>query len=203
MTRFSRKMLIYIMSIIFLLLATDTLILTRSDEVPSLYQESRDLKFPAFSTKDLRGNIVTQEIFMGKLSVVCLWVTKDAATGRSLLADLSAWQNAEPSFQLIGIVGDVRDTDAPETVAVAQSIAQDCAADIPQLLVNDELTDFLRRIRNAPTVCFFDNRGNIVGQPIVGNEPDLVKKEARRLLNANALGAELGHAVQNSLFLRP
>ena len=184
---------------VFLLLTLDVFLISRLDEVPSIYQESQALRFPEFCTKDLRGNTVTHEIFQGKFSIVCLWVTQDAATSRELLNSLSAWRSTSPEpFQLIGIVGDLRDTESPKRLASTQKIVEDWD-DVPQLLVNDELADFLRRVRNAPTVCFVNEDGELVGQPVVGNEPALIRKEAERWMERDSVPNELGRNIQDRL----
>ena len=61
-----------------------------------------------------------------------------------------------------------------------QTIAQDIP--IPQLLVNDNMAPFLTTIKAAPTICFVNPYGQLIGQPVTGYETDLIKKEARRLM---------------------
>lgn len=197
----SRKIFLIPFLTVFLLLVLDAFLISRLDEVPSIYQKSQSLPFPEFRTKDLHGNTVTHEIFQGKFSIVCLWVTQDATTSRELLESLSSWKNACPKpFQLIGIVGDLRDTEPPEKLAVAQEIVGDCPEDVPHLLANDDMEGFLRRIHNAPTVCFVNEHGELVGQPVVGNEPGLIRKEAERLMEMDSLQNEIARKIQNSLF---
>ena len=200
MSKFSRKIVLIPLMTVFLLLAVDVFLISRMEEVPSIYQESHALEFPAFRTKDLKGNIVTDAVFRGRFSVVCLWVTQDPA-GYELLSSLSAWREAsDKPFQLVGIVGDVRETDPAEKISAAQSLAAACAEHIPHLLVNDEMEGFLKRIRNAPTVCFIDEQGCLVGQPVIGNEPDLIRKEVRRLMEADSPQGQAGRKIQDSLF---
>ncbi|MBQ7479362.1 MAG: hypothetical protein IJT01_10815 [Selenomonadaceae bacterium] len=197
----SRKIFLLPFLTIFLLLLLDAFLISRLDEVPSIYQKSQSLPFPEFRTRDLRGNTVTHEIFRGKFSIVCLWVMQDATTSRELLETLSAWRNTSPKpFQLMGIVGDLRDTEPPERLDVAREIVGDCPEDVPHLLVNDDMEGFLRRIHNAPTVCFVNEHGELVGQPVVGNEPDLIRKEAERLMERDSLQNEIAGKIQDSLF---
>ena len=197
----SRRIFLIPFLTVFLLLALDAFLISHLDEVPSIYQKSQSLQFPEFRTRDLRGNTVTHEIFQGKFSIVCLWVTQDATTSRELLESLSAWKSTCPKpFQLMGIVGDLQDTESSEKLATAQEIVEDCPEDVPHLLANDDMKDFLHRIHNAPTVCFVNEHGELVGQPVVGNEPDLIRKEAERLMERDSLQNEIARKIQDSLF---
>ena len=195
----SKKIFLIPFLTIFLLLTLDVFLISRLDEAPSIYQESKSLRFPEFRTKDLWGHTVTHEIFKGNFSIVCLWVTQDAMASHELMESLSAWRSASPKpFQIVGIIGDLRDTEPPERLSAVQKIVGDME-DVPQLLVNDELEDFLRRIRNAPTVCFVNEDGELVGQPVAGNEPVLIRKEAERLMETDSLQNELGRKIQDRL----
>lgn len=136
--------------------------------------------FPRFQTADLTGNTITNKVFTGKFTVLVLWVTKDE-NSRQLWHFLSDWQQAEAGrLQIIGLVGDARSTDDAAKIDYARQITAGFA--IPQLLVNDDMAEFLTTIRAAPTICFVDATGRLVGQPVTGFEPELIQKEARRLL---------------------
>lgn len=199
MSKFYLKLVLIPLIPVLLLIAVNIFLISRVEEVPSLYQENH-IAFPDFRTRDLRGNIVTQDIFMGRFSVVCLWVTREAGS-RDLLERLAAWkESSDEKFQLVGIVGDVRETDSADKISAARSMADVSGGNIPQLLVNDGMEDFLKRIRNAPTVCFVNEHGSIVGQPVIGNEPELIQKEALRLMQADSSQSRLGRKVQDSLF---
>lgn len=140
--------------------------------------------FPMFQTTDLAGNPITNKIFTGKFTVLVLWVTKDE-NSRQLWRFLSDWQQAEADrLQIIGLVGDVKNTDDADKISIARQMTAGYA--IPQLLVNDDMAEFLTTIRAAPTICFVDATGRLIGQPVTGYEPELIKKEARRLLATDA-----------------
>lgn len=204
MTRLSNRILLIPLLTVGLLLILDVFLISRMDEVPSIYQESHAISFPCFRTRDLNGNIVTHEIFVSKFSVVCLWVSKDAVASRELFRALSTWKaTLSTPVQLVGIIGDLRDTENQEGITAIQSAMKDIPDDIPQLLVNDDLTYFLQRLRNAPTICFVDEQGMLVGQPVIGNEPALIQKEAERLIGTNDKHGELERKIQNKLFHRP
>ena len=140
--------------------------------------------FPNFSTIDVNGRSATNEIFAGKFTILILWVTKDTQS-RQLLQTLSDWQREnQDKLQVIGLVGDVKSTDTAEKISLALQITADCQA--PQLLVNDDMTAFLTSIKTAPTICFVNPYGQLVGQPVSGYEIDLIKKEVRRLMTADS-----------------
>lgn len=151
--------------------------------------------FPQFQTTDLNGNTITNKIFTGKFTVLVLWVTKDE-NSRQMWRFLSDWQQTEADkLQIIGLVGDVKSTDDAVKIDNARQITT--GYDIPQLLVNDDMTEFLTTIRAAPTICFVDATGRFVGQPVTGFEPELSKKEAHRLLAVDSSAN-----VDKSLFMK-
>ena len=197
-----RKVLLPFLTV-FLLLLVHGIIIARPDDHPFLYRGVSSVQIPPFRTMDLQGNTVTQDIFMGNFTVVCLWVTQDADNSRKLLTSINDWRNSAPvAFQLIGMIGDLKDASDAARIAAASSVAGAIPA-VPQLFVNDDLADLLARIRNAPTVFFVDKSGNLVGQPVVGNEPLLVRKEAMRLIEAESEEGKVQKELQNILFWRP
>ena len=198
----SRKLLLPFLAA-FLLLSASGILIGRMDGHAFLYQDAKGVRIPPFQTKDLHGNNVTQDIFTGKFTVVCLWVTQDADSSGELLASIDAWRNsAQAPFQLLGMVGDLKDASDAARVSVALSVAGKVPA-APQILASDGLAGLLARIRNAPTVFFVDGQGNLVGQPVVGNEPLLVRKETMRLIRAESDNGKLRKRLQEILFYRP
>lgn len=188
-------------TVIFLILALDISLM--SNQPKTIYQlnENESLKFPAFKTRDIKGNIMTDEILYGKISMICLWVIKDAETSRELLKKLSELQkNFSGKIQFVGLIGDVKEDDNPEKIESAKQIAYNCSDDFFQLLINDDFYDFLTRLHNTPTICFTDENGNIIGQPIVGNEIQLIKKEATRLIEKDSPRTRALNSIQQDIF---
>ena len=143
--------------------------------------------FPQFQTRDLAGHVVSNEVFAGKFTVLVLWVVKDT-NSHQLLQELTDWQVHESAdIQIIGLIGDVKTTDNEDKIALAQTIVQDIPS--PQLLVNDDMAAFLTTIKAAPTICFVNPYGQLIGQPVTGYETDLIKKEVRRLMAADSPSA--------------
>ncbi|MBO6304182.1 MAG: hypothetical protein J6M62_03755 [Selenomonadaceae bacterium] len=184
---------------VFLLLALDGFIVSRISE-PYIYQNDKSFKISSFTAKDLNGNAITQDIFAKNFTVVCLWVTKEAENSRKVMADIENLKNSTSTdFQIIGIVGDLREDSDKQEFENARKITRDFK-NVLQIIPNDELIDILTKIRNAPTVFFVDDEGNIIGQPIVGNEPTLMKKELFRLTNKYSEQDKLKEKIHANIF---
>lgn len=181
-----------------LLLAADTLLLGRDG---AIHVEVAGAKFPTFRTETLDGVAVTDEIFAGKMTAVCVWTVRDVENSRAALNHLAAIAEELPeNAQFIGLVGDLKVEDGAEKRAAAKAIAADCSAIFPQLLTNDDFMLFLTRLRSAPTVVFIDSAGRLVGQPVVGDEPELVRKEFLRLMEKDSPRSLALKKIQKALF---
>lgn len=155
--------------------------------------------FPNFITTDLKGQTYSEEIFAHRLTLVCLWVTRDPEAVK-MLADLAAWQEEESNaIQLVGLVGDMKEDSPAESLAQAKAISENLPSSFHQLLTNDSLAPFLSAIRSAPTFVFVNEQGQIVGQPIAGWEMELIKKEAHRILSAGSPEAKQKNHLQSQL----
>lgn len=184
MTTIRQKKLWILPVLTLVLLAVDALFLGREG---AIHVDGAGDPFPAFRTESLDGRAVTDEIFAGKTTAVCVWTVRDAEISRAALQHLAGIVGELPeNAQFIGLVGDVKAEDDEEKRATAKTIASGCPAIIPQLLINDDFMPFLTRLRSAPTVVFIDSAGRLVGQPVVGDEPALVKKEFFRLIEKDA-----------------
>jgi len=177
-----KKFLIPILTVL-LLLAVDGFIVAFKQE-SYIYQNENKFQIPKFQAKSLSGKTITDDIFRGKLTVVCLWVTDDAANSQKLMSDIESLKTST-DFRLIGIVGDIKENGDKTRLEMAKNISQNLPK-IPQIIPNDELAAILTKIRNAPTIFFADDKGVIIGQPIIGNEPVLVEKELLRLTSKNS-----------------
>ena len=175
-----------------LLLAADAVFLGRDGSIlpgrdSAIHVSGAGEPFPSFRTETLDGRVVTDEIFAGKTTAVCVWVVRDEAGSRAALSRFSSLLGEWPeNVQFVGLVGDLKTSDDTEKRALAANIAADCPDSFPQLLVNDDFAPFLTRLRAAPTVAFVDGSGRLVGQPVVGDEPELVRKELVRLLEKDS-----------------
>ena len=198
MMAFRQKKLWLLPFLALLLLAADALLLGRDG---AIHVEVAGAKFPAFRTETLDGVAVTDEIFAGKMTAVCVWTVKDVENSRAALNHLAAIAEELPeNAQFIGLVGDLKAEDSADKRTTAKAIAADCPAIFPQLLINDDFMPFLTRLRSAPTVVFIDSAGRLVGQPVVGDEPELVKKELSRLLEKDSPRSLALNKIQKAIF---
>ena len=179
-----------------LLLVLDAALLGRDG---AIHADSAGAPFPAFSTVTLDGCAVTEKIFAGKTTVVCIWTVRDAGQCRAALEKLAALAESLPeNAQFVGVVGDLKTDDIAEKRAAAKEIA--AGFSFPQLIANDDFAPFLTRLRNVPTVVFIDSAGRLVGQPVVGDEPELVKKELSRLLEKDSPRSLALKKIQGAIF---
>ena len=180
------------------LLAADALLLGRDG---AIHVEVAGQPFPAFRTETLDGRAATDEIFAGKTTAVCVWTVRDANMSRAALQKLSAIAADFPQpAQFVGLVGDLKTGDGAENRAAAQEIAAGASPAFPQLMVNDDFTPFLSKLRSAPTIVFIDGAGRLVGQPVVDDEPELVKKELSRLLEKDSPRSLALKKIQKAIF---
>ena len=198
MSNLHQKKLWLLPFLALLLLAADALFLGRDG---AIHVDGAGDPFPAFRTESLAGRAVTDEIFAGKTTAVCVWTVRDAEISRAALQHLAAIVGELPeNAQFIGLVGDVKAEDDEEKRAAAKAIASGCPAIIPQLLINDDFMPFLTRLRSAPTVVFVDSAGRLVGQPVVGDEAELVRKEFLRLMEKDSPRNHALQKIQKALF---
>ncbi|MBP5200166.1 MAG: hypothetical protein J6Z82_05910 [Schwartzia sp.] len=198
MSNIRQKKLWLLPFLALLLLAADALLLGRDG---AIHVEVAGEPFPAFRTETLDGRLVTEELFAGKTTAVCVWIVSDAEPSRAALRKLSKTLTDLPeNAQFVGLVGDLKIEDGAEKRAAAKAIAADCPASFPHLLINEDFTPFLTKLRSAPTVVFIADSGRLVGQPVVGDEPELVRKELNRLLAQDSPRSRALRKIQKSLF---
>ncbi|MBR1553560.1 MAG: hypothetical protein IJ631_06080 [Schwartzia sp.] len=181
-----------------LLLVLDAALLGRDG---ATHVQGAGAPFPAFSTVTLDGCAVTEKIFAGKTTAVCVWTVRDAGQSHAALEKLAALAESLPeNAQFVGIVGDLKTEDNAEKRATAKEIAAGLPASFPQLMINDDFASFLTRLRSVPTVVFIDGAGRLVGQPVVGDEPELVKKEFSRLREQDSPRSLTLKKIQDAIF---
>ena len=198
MMAFRQKKLWLLPFLALFLLAADALFLGRDG---AIHVDGVGQPFPAFRTETLDGRAATDEIFAGKTTTVCVWTVRDANTSRAALQKLSAIAADFPQpAQFVGLVGDLKTGDGAEKRAAAKAIAAGGSAIFPQLLINDDFMPFLTRLRSAPTIVFIDSAGRLVGQPVVGDEPELVRKEFFRLIEKDSPRNLALQKIQKAMF---
>ncbi|MDR1771367.1 MAG: TlpA family protein disulfide reductase [Hungatella sp.] len=142
---------------------------------------------PTFTTKDLNGNTVTNDIFAKKkLTVVNVWGTFCGPCIEEM-PELEAWsKELSDDIQIIGIVGDIDGEKDTKHLNLAKKIVEKAGVSFINLNVNDNFKDLMDGIIGYPTTFLVDQSGAIVGDPIVGAEMDSYKSAVEAYLNGNA-----------------
>ncbi|MDR1377990.1 MAG: TlpA family protein disulfide reductase [Synergistaceae bacterium] len=132
--------------------------------------------FPAFSTKSLTGEQVTNSIFAEKkLTMLNFWATW-CPPCLDEMPDLGRLARTMPDgSQLIGVLIDVEDQ---ESIDEAQEILKETKADFLQILPVEEMNFFLRSVTAIPTTIFVDSQGKIVGSPLIGSRSEAAYRAA-------------------------
>ena len=141
--------------------------------------------FPAFTTVDLDGNTVTNDIFAGKtLTVVNIWGTFCGPCINEM-PELAQWDAEMPEgVQIIGLVSDLYSADDTETLETAKQICEATGVTFPSLIAGDDFLQLLSGVIGVPTTLFVDSSGAIVGEPIVGANVPAYKQFVEDYLNA-------------------
>ena len=141
--------------------------------------------FPAFTTVDLEGNTVTNDVFAGKkLTVVNIWGTFCGPCINEM-PELAQWDAEMPEgVQIIGLVSDLTSADDAETLEMAKAICEKTGVVFPSLIANDDFFPLLSGVIGVPTTVFVNGDGVIVGEPIVGANVPAYKQFVEDYLNA-------------------
>jgi thiol-disulfide isomerase/thioredoxin len=126
--------------------------------------------FPAFSSRSVTGERVTNAIFADvKLTVVNIWATW-CPPCRAEMPDLGLLGRSMPEgSRLVGIILDAEDAGA---MADAEEIFTEAHADFLQILPVKEMDSVLREVVAIPTTIFVDSQGKIIGKPLVGSRSE-------------------------------
>lgn len=129
--------------------------------------------FGSFSTTDLDGNPVDQQVFTAhKLTMVNIWATFCSPCIKEMpdLAQLQAEFSDE--LQIIGIVADAADKNGNALASKkeeALSIIETTGADYLHLLPSVSLNKaYLNNVNAVPETVFVDENGNQVGTRYIG-----------------------------------
>lgn len=129
----------------------------------------------SFTTTDLDGNAVTQDIFAGAdLTMVNIWATfcSPCIEEMPYLGQLKS-EYQDKGFNIVGIVADVQNSDGsiPEDgVSLAKEIVSQTGANYTHLLPSESLNSIiLNNVAAVPTTVFVDSKGNFVGEEYVGS----------------------------------
>lgn len=142
-------------------------------------------RMPDFTTTDLDGNTVTQDIFSEKdLTVVNVWGTFcNPCIGE--MPELGKWADEMPeNVQIIGFVSDITGSDDGEHLDLARKITEKAGVHFKNLITGDpQFNGFMSGIVGVPTTFIVDSQGNILGDPIVGAHVEDYKKAVEENLS--------------------
>lgn len=140
---------------------------------------------PDFSTTDLFGNVVTNQIFNEKdVTVVNVWGTFCAPCIEEM-PELGKWASEMPeNVQLIGLVSDVKGLDDEKYLSLAKKIVEKANANFPQLIAGGaSFSGFMGGIVGVPTTFIVDSYGYIIGDPILNPAVEQYKERVEEYLN--------------------
>ena len=135
-----------------------------------------------FTTTDLNGETVTEEIFgRAKLTMVNIWGTYCTPCLSEMPSLGKLAQEADPAeFQLVGVLADVMETAGPEdeTWAKAISLVEETGAAYTHLTQSESLYyAALQGVSAVPTTYFVNAKGELVGEPVVGSRSEEAWRE--------------------------
>ena len=158
-----------------------------SDSSGTTKQETSENGFPVnmpeFSTTDMDGNKVTNDIFADyDLTVVNFWATY-CNPCIDELPELAEWKKELPdNVNLIGLLVDV-DEKGSDQYKLAEKIIKEAGADYQHLIATEEFDDMISNLVGVPTTFFVDSTGKIIGEPFAGADVDAYKQTVEDYLN--------------------
>ena len=158
-----------------------------SDSSGTTKQETSENGFPVnmpeFSTTDMDGNKVTNDIFADyDLTVVNFWATY-CNPCIDELPELAEWKKELPdNVNLIGLLVDV-DEKGSDQYKLAEKIIKETGADYQHLIATEEFDDLISDLVGVPTTFFVDSTGKIIDEPFAGADVDAYKQTVEDYLN--------------------
>lgn len=158
-----------------------------SDSSGTTKQETSEngvtVNMPQFTTTDMDGNKVTNDIFAEyDLTVVNFWATY-CNPCIDELPELAEWKKELPdNVNLIGLLVDV-DEKGSEQYKLAERIISQTGADYQHLIATEEFDDIISNLVGVPTTFFVDSTGKIIGEPFAGADVSAYKQTVEDYLN--------------------
>ena len=154
-----------------------------SSEEQEIGEKGFPVNMPQFTTTDMDGNKVTNDIFAEyDLTVVNFWATY-CNPCIDELPELAEWKKELPdNVNLIGLLVDV-DEKAREQYKLAERIISQTGADYQHLIATEEFDDIISNLVGVPTTFFVDSTGKIIGEPFAGADVSAYKQTVEDYLN--------------------
>lgn len=137
-------------------------------------KEERASEFTSFTTQDIYGEEVTEEVLKDyDLTMVNVWGTfcPPCIDEMPHLGEIQK-EYQDKGVNIIGLVLDVQDQKLEvidDKIVLAREIAEGTEADYPHLIVSEDLlAGIVSEISSIPTSFFLDSEGNFVGRVYVG-----------------------------------
>ena len=171
----------------FILSAKNKITFTKVED--DSYQEPNypemEKTIPKFSTTDLDGTPVTNELFASKdVTIVNVWGTFCTPCINEM-PKLADWSKKLPeNVQLIGLICDINGKDDAEGIKEAKDILKGADANFTNIIANGDWSKFMEAVMFIPTTFLVDKNGNVVSEPITGARVDDYKKALDNYLNA-------------------
>ena len=154
-----------------------------SSEEQEIGENGFPVNMPQFTTTDMDGNKVTNDIFAEyDLTVVNFWATY-CNPCIDELPELAEWKKELPNnVNLIGLLVDV-DEKGSDQYKLAEKIIKETGADYQHLIATEEFDDIISNLVGVPTTFFVDSTGKIIGEPFAGADVDAYKQTVEDYLN--------------------
>lgn len=154
-----------------------------SSEEQEISENGFPVNMPQFSTTDMDGKKVTNDIFADyDLTVVNFWATY-CNPCIDELPELAEWKKELPdNVNLIGLLVDVDEKDSDQ-YKLAEKIISQTGADYQHLIATEEFDDMISNLVGVPTTFFVDSTGKIIGEPFAGADVSAYKQTVEDYLN--------------------
>ncbi len=142
---------------------------------------SRDQKME-FSTVDLDGEEVTQDIFLDyDITVLLTWGTYCGSCIHEMPDVAEFYHNLPANINVVGIVFDVYE-GYEDNVKAARDILADAGADFQNLRLSQGLYNALPSFQYVPSSFMVDKNGCIIGNPADGTSIEIINRELNQFL---------------------
>lgn len=140
-----------------------------------------------FSTVDLDGNEVTQEIFAdAEITMINFWATFCGPCIKEMPELQKINAKYEGRAQIIGVPTDVNFDDKESTeYKNAIKTLEWAEAEFKNVKPAGGLEAIMQNMQFVPTTIFVDSEGKIIGEPVVGADTEQYKARIEEYLSSN------------------
>lgn len=140
-----------------------------------------------FSTVDLDGNEVTQEIFAdAEITMINFWATFCGPCIKEMPELQKIHAKYEGRAQIIGVPSDVNFDDKESTeYKNAIKTLKWAEAEFKNVKPAGGLEAIMQNMQFVPTTIFVDSEGKIIGEPVVGADTEQYKARIEEYLSSN------------------